>query len=53
MSEEFKIETVLENYAGKDSEVVIPEGVTKIGDAAFSGMQSLERLIIPDSVIEI
>ena len=39
---------------GKEAkEIKIPEGVTKIGDDAFSGCTNLENVDIPDSVTEI
>ena len=44
---------VLEEYTGNDAEVVIPEGVTSIGDSAFSGCTNLTAITIPDSVTSI
>ena len=44
---------VLKKYIGQDSEVVIPEGVTKIWNAAFFGCNKTRSIIIPDSVTEI
>ena len=44
---------VLNEYKGKDSEVVIPEGVTEIGDWAFERCRSLSSITIPESVTEI
>ncbi len=43
---------VLEKYTGKDEEVVIPDGVTAIGDWAFA-WASVKKVIIPDSVTRI
>ena len=40
-------------YNGKASEVVIPQGITKIGYRAFSGKYALTRVVIPESVTEI
>ena len=34
-------------------EYVIPEGVTEIGDYAFSGCQSLSEVVIPEGVTKI
>ena len=44
---------VLEKYTGKESSVVIPKGVTEIGDYAFWCCRSLQHITIPGSVSEI
>lgn len=44
---------VLVKYNGKDAEVTVPEGVTKIGDFAFSGCSSLVSLILPEGLVKI
>mgnify|MGYP004675622569 CR=1 FL=1 len=53
----FIFNDVLISYTGNESKVVIPEGVTKIGDFAFSSInwdwaskQELKSVIMPDSV---
>ncbi len=54
--EEFEIEgTTLKEYKKKDAsgEVRIPEGVTRIGDSAFSDCKNLTSVIIPGSVTAI
>lgn len=42
--------TVLTKYIGSDTHVEIPEGVTAIGDNAFSEAPYVESIVIPDSV---
>ncbi len=44
---------VLESYKGKDSQVVIPEGVTEIGEGAFYCCTSLASVTIPEGVTAI
>ena len=41
------------SYAGQLTEVVIEEGITEIGDYAFSGCTALVAITIPESVTEI
>ena len=48
---DFKIaDGVLEEYTGPGGEVVIPEGVTEIGDWTFSNCESLTSIQIPATV---
>ena len=50
----FTIEgSTLVQYKGNDTRVVIPEGVTVIGENAFMFNQTLEAVIIPEGVQEI
>lgn len=44
---------VLKKYIGKDKTVSIPDGVTHIGEAAFSQCKDIESVYIPDSVTSI
>ncbi len=41
---------VLVNYKGKGGDVVIPQGVTSIGDSAFWGCSSLTSVTLPATV---
>lgn len=50
----FKIkDDTLEEYKGKATEVVIPDGVKIIGEYAFSENQQIRKVVIPDSVTQI
>ena len=52
--EDFKTSKgVLIEYTGRDHNVAIPEGVTKIGKQAFNNCVSLESVAIPEGVTEI
>ena len=51
---DFVIENgVLKEYKGSSGDVVIPEGVTSIGDYVFFLCDSLESVTIPDGVTNI
>ena len=50
----FEIEgTTLKKYNGKDTSVIIPEGVTNIGDNAFSNCKGITSITIPASLTDI
>lgn len=54
MDRDFVIENgVLKKYNGPGGDVVIPEGVTEIGERAFFGCRGLTRVTIPAGVIMI
>ena len=44
---------ILKKYKGPGGDVVIPEGVTKIGERAFLYCRNLTNIVIPESVTEI
>ena len=53
-SQDFQMNgTVLVRYRGNAADVTIPEGVTAIGNDAFSYCGSLKSIIIPSSVVSI
>ena len=41
---------VLEKYNGIAAEVVIPDGVVSLGDLAFDGNPTVEKIFVPDTV---
>lgn len=47
------VDGVLVKYTGTETDVVIPDGVTAIGDMAFSGNETLRSVILPDTVTSI
>ena len=51
---DFVIENgVLKNYTGPGGEVIIPAGVTEIGERAFFGCTGLTSVTLPASIMEI
>ena len=49
----FIVNKVLISYKGSDENVIIPEGVVKIGERAFNGCSTLVSVTIPETVTEI
>lgn len=47
------VDDVLIEYTGDGGDVVIPAGVTAIGDCAFLGCTGLTSVVIPESVTKI
>jgi hypothetical protein len=47
------VDGVLTQYNGKDTNITIPNGVTKIGDKAFYRSKSTTKVILPSGVTEI
>ena len=45
--------TILLQYLGAESRVVIPEGVTAIAEEAFAGIETIDKVILPESLREI
>ena len=43
----FKIGTVITKYTGDEKVVVIPEGITNIGERAFLENENIEKVIFP------
>ncbi len=51
---DFVIENgVLKKYVGLGGDVVVPEGVTEIGEWAFSRIDTLTSILIPDHITSI
>ena len=50
---DFEIDAVLRRYTGSGGDVVIPDGVTRIGKSAFYGCGALTSVTIPAGVREI
>lgn len=44
---------ILFMYKGKDSELTIPAGITKIGDYVFRETRRLKKLVLPEGLTEI
>ena len=42
--------TTLLKYRGSEARVVVPDGITVIGERAFAGNEAVDRVILPDSV---
>lgn len=42
--------TTLVKYRGSEARVVVPDGITVIGERAFAGNEAIDRVILPGSV---
>lgn len=49
----FAIDNELYGYAGNEKYVVVPSNITKIKEGAFSENETIERVTLPNSVLEI
>ena len=45
--------SVLRKYVGPGGEVVIPEGITQIGDYAFCENSKISKIVLPEGLIKI
>lgn len=45
--------SMLIRYRGSEERVVVPEGITVVGEGAFAGNEAIDRVILPDSLKEI
>lgn len=45
--------TILLQYLGAESRVVVPEGITVIAEEAFAGIETIDKVILPESLREI
>ena len=50
---EIDADGVLVKYHGTEEIVTVPDGVTRIGDKAFEGNTSIQRILLPGTVTEI
>lgn len=50
----FQIENgCLKKYTGTDAEVVVPDGITRIGETVFDECRNLVNVCLPESVTRI
>lgn len=45
--------TMLLNYLGSESRVIVPDGITRIAERAFAGNEAVDRVVLPESVCSI
>ena len=54
MNPAFEIDnTKLVKYTGNDADIIIPDGITEIGERAFAGNDKIVSVKMPDSVVKI
>lgn len=42
--------TTLLKYRGEEARVVVPDGITEIGERAFAGNEAVDRVLLPETV---
>lgn len=45
--------TILLQYLGAETRVIIPDGITRIAEEAFAGNETIDKVIFPESLCEI
>lgn len=45
--------TALIRYCGSEARVVVPDGITAIGEKAFAGNEAIDRVVLPETVTAI
>ena len=54
ISSDFVIEgTTLTKYNGKNSRVVVPEGITEIADGVFKWQREIKEIVLPETLVSV